>query len=166
MGAFIAKEMSTVSRARDACFMVERLIDANCEFLGGEQSIRVGIWAGPPKFKSEKRGPAGWDEEDEMAKKANPLGHQGIRIGAMPIMPLVGFTKHIDSVAFQFGGGIQLSIMRRANGDVYYHLIVPDENLDITRKISDPIRRHFKPIGSVGDAALEIDTIKDVFELR
>jgi len=142
--------------------MVERLIDANCEFLGGEQSIRV--WAGPPKFKSEKRGPAGLDEEEEMAKKANPLGHQGIRIGALPIKPLVGFTKHIDSVAFQFGGGMQLTIMRRANGDV--HLIVPDENLDITRKISDPIRRHFKPIGSVGDAALEIDVIKDVFELR
>jgi hypothetical protein len=122
-------------------FLVERILAAECDFLPetGEQVIKVGAVGSP-------------------TMSANPLATQGIRIGSEPIRRMQSVSSCSTSLNFTFENNTELSLFKRPNYDVCYHLKTPRYNE--TRCISDPVRKRFKNIG-LGDATVEIDKIAD-----
>jgi hypothetical protein len=122
-------------------FLVERILAAECDFLPetGEQVIKVGAVGSP-------------------TMSANPLATQGIRIGSEPIRRLQAASSSDTSLNFTFEDNTELSLFKRPNYDVCYHLKTPRYNQ--TRCISEPVRKRFKDIG-IGDATMEIDKIAD-----
>jgi hypothetical protein len=89
---------------------------------------------------------------------ANPLATQGIRIGSEPIRRMQSVSSSSSNLNFTFEDNTELSLFKRPNYDVCYHLKTPKYNE--TRCISEPVRKRFKNIG-MSDATLEIDKIAD-----
>jgi hypothetical protein len=174
LNRFIGKMGSSTSRVivpalgNSPCFVIERMFDSNCDYLpttgtAWDNIIKIGIWNGGQRFKSEKKGLAEVEEEEKVNEKENPLSNQGIRIGASPIYPLKSFIRHENSVEYGFDKNINLLVAKTHTGEVYYQLVYPEQKLNVTRVVIPQIRRFYKPIGPTGNSPLEIDEVATIF---
>lgn len=155
-------------------FVMDRLIDTNCDYITApadgslyEQVVKVGLWTNTKanRFKSDKPCLKSIEEEEKELRKTNPLNYQGIQIGKSPIYELKSFVRNTNSVEYHFDKEVRLLIVKRETGNLYYQLVSPEQNINVTRPVNPIMIRLFKPIGPFdSSSSLEIDEIGKIYK--
>lgn len=137
--------VAVLSPTNQKCFIVERIVASKCDFLpsDNEPVITFGVL-----------GRKGADPE-------NPLTHQGIRVGDLPIAHLTNFVENQNGLTYEFENGITMNFFTRADGDVVYNLKTP--TLEVTRSVDPLLRSFYKPIGL---SSAEIDKLSGIYRLN
>lgn len=130
--------------AKPQYFIIDRLLAANCDFLGG-----AGIRGNTIQFGVFGSG----------AEKESPLGHQGIRIGDGPIHILKAFSENGSGLVYEFEDNVRLNLFKRDGGDACYNLRT--DTLNVTRPVDPAIRKFYKPL-YMRDASEELDKIEGI----
>lgn len=110
-------------------FAIDRILDANCDYIKNTQhkNVLIGIVPGTP-----------------IDNKENPLQYQGIRIGEGEIFRLKNFVKNDNSLTYEFENDVKLNLFKREMV-ICYNLQADD--LNVTKCIDPIITKNFKDIG-------------------
>ncbi len=126
--------MAETNRKVKNCFLIDRLIDPNCN--GMEVYIGVNGHVNPN----------------------NILSNQGIRLGKHgEIKRLTSFIKVENGLLYTFEDNIKLAITKNDNNEIIYSLNAYDD-LNVTKKMNPRMIKLFK---SIGMSSNELDKIND-----
>lgn len=146
MGASVSKTVPIAIESyrsiSEKCFLIDRLIAANCDFIKGtDNCIRIGV--------------NGYKGDDEL----NPLTNQGIRIGDSQIYKLKSFAEYNSGIDYKFENNVNLRLFKKDSGDLFYHLKTPE--MDVTREIDPIVAKFYKKICMASD---ELDKLDGFFK--
>ncbi len=123
--------------------IIERMIDADCDIFRHVD----------PRFRNLRIGIC------NMSNPNNPFGSQCISVPGEDLKMLQGFEQGSNSLRYTFEGGTVLTIMKRENDEVCYHLKTPTH--EGTRAISDILQKMYKPIQT--GTPCELDKVQSLF---
>jgi hypothetical protein len=128
----MGNQITKVSKEKNldfrTCFIIERILDANCDYIKNtsDKNLKIGVTS------------------ESSENKENPMNIQGIRIGEGEIYRLKNFIKNDNSLTYEFDKNIKLNLFKREM-NVCYNLNTDDIN--ITKCIEPIIIKNFKDIG-------------------
>lgn len=120
--------------------IVERIIDADCDIFRQVD----------PRFRNLRTNQS----------NSNPFGSQCISVPGEELKMLQGFEQGSNYLRYTFESDTILTIMKRENNEVCYHLRTPTH--EGTRTISSILQKMYKPIQT--GTPCELDKVQDMFD--